>query len=575
MGWVTGSSRTSDRTSDRRLGLGVVETARAALAVVRFELGIQRREPATVLYALVFLLLTFAFVSSDTVALVRRDLALPHRSPLAIALAMGGLTAFGQVITTMIVASAFLRDAAGRTDELLFSTPLPLRAWMLGRWMGALLAMVVVYSAIVAGVLLGAAAPWLPGDMQWRAVAWSALRVWLMVTLPTTVAVATLLSVAAVQTRRLLGVLAASLALLFVWQGAEAVRASVAASSRLATAASLLDPFGTTALQVVTADWSASERGTHPIPLGGLVGASRALWLAIAAGLGGVALVRGRRRLVRESPGADRVTRPTGISGRAASAAPRRASVPAPMRHNAFSSVVQFGAIAAFTLRWTWRERGWRVIAGLGALNVLAHALGSVDPTVVSTLLLTQEHARLFLILLATIYAGELLWRDHDERVLELVQSAPLRTRVLVLGRLCGLAVSQAALVMALLGAAALGALVRTGTLPSVARLAGLGALWLYVPFVQWTVLALTVHVLLRHKVVAHLMLIAGWVLAVVLDANGLVAWWLRFADPPALRVGGPAPVSLAAWHLLWWSAVSAALLALTVWRWRAATSRR
>jgi ABC-2 type transport system permease protein len=539
-------------------------------AVYRLELLIQRREPATVLYALVFTLLTFGFVSSGTVELVRERGALPKLSPLAITLAMGGLTAFGQVITTMITASAILRDAAVRTDHLLATTALGYRAWLLGRWAAASTIMLLVYGGLVVGVLLGASAPWVLRDVPWFTVLHRALWPWLTMTVPTTLAVGTLLTVAAVRTRTLLGVLAAALGLLFLWQGCEAI-ARRDVGDRWATVVALADPFGTVAVQRVTSQWSPTERATLPVPVLGLVGASRALWLAVAAVAMSVALL-GRATVLGERR-SDAPHRPPTVgrpirTGRWMQRVASNATGRSPLR-----------TVAAFTSRWTWRERGWRVIAVLGVVNVFAHAVGGVAfaPTVDAAHLVetVREHARLFLILLATIYAGELVWRDQDQRVVELVESTPVSTATLVGGRVLGLMASQCVLVSALLLAAALGAMLRHGAVVSLTTLAVGGTLWVLLPFMQWLVLSLAVHVAIRHKVIAHLTLIAGWVAAVALDANGVQSPWVRFADPPMLMDGAALPLTEAVWRAAWWSGVSAGLFALTLLGWKRATSRR
>lgn len=534
------------------------------LAVYRLEVRIQRREPATVLYALVFLLLTFGFVSSGTVELVRERGALPKLSPLAITLAMGGLTAFGQVITTMITASAILRDAAWRTDHLLATTALDGRSWVVGRWAAASTIMLLVYGALVAGVLLGASAPWVEREVAWSTVLLRALWPWLTITVPTTVAVGALLTAAAVRTRTLLGVLATALGLVFLWQGCEALARRDMAAPWSALVA-LADPFGTVAVQQVVRDWPAAMRATTLVPVSGLVGASRLLWLSVAAVVAAATLFATRGVVAVRSPGRREV-----------------ASVTAPSVNSpvAMFGQTRVGTVAAFTTRWTWRERGWRVIALLGVLNVFAHAIGSDGAAAASleyaqAIALVREHARLFLILLATIYAGEILWRDQDQRVVELVESTPVSTATLVGGRVVGLLLSQAALVTVLLLAAALGLALRHRTAVSVLPLLAGGALWVLVPFAQWLLLSLAVHVAIRHKVMAHLTLIAGWAAAVALDANGVSAWWVRVADPPALIVGEPLPWRAAALRALWWSSVSALGFALTLLGWRRATSRR
>lgn len=548
----------------------------SATAVCRFELRVQFREPATYLYALVFLLLTFAFVSSGTVELVQHRGTLPKLSPLAISLALGGLTAFGQVITTMIAASAVLRDRAWRTDQLVFTTRVSHRAWILGRWSAALLVMATVYGALTIGVLLGAMAPWVARDISLVDVAARALVPWITLTVPTGAAVATILVAAALRTQRLLGVVAAALALVFLWQGCEALAQHHAFGTGLSPLpktvllAALADPFGTVATQVVTAGWTDAQRAHAFVPLLGLVGASRLTWLTIAAITGALMLrqTRAGTVLAQPSESADVIALDSRLT----------AGPFARIR----SRTVQ---LAIFTVRWMWRDKGWRVIGGLGALNVLAHAIADSGLPITNAatsstdlarhvVMLVQEHARLFFILLATIYAGELLWRDIDQRSHELVLSAPVRSRSLVLGRILGIGAAEGVLVSVLL-MSAWGALAARGAIASPHSAIALGTLWLLLPFVQWTVLSLFVHVTVRNKIAAHLLLITGWVLAVALDANGVTSPWVRFADPPTLLATAAIPWNDALWRAAWWSTVSAVLLALTVRQWRGVTSPR
>jgi ABC-type transport system involved in multi-copper enzyme maturation permease subunit len=548
----------------------------SAAAVCQFELRVQLREPATYLYALVFLLLTFAFVSSGTVELVQDRGTLPKLSPLAISLALGGLTAFGQVITTMIAASAVLRDRAWRTDQLVFTTRVSHRSWMIGRWLAGLLVMAAVYSALAVGVVLGAMAPWVARDASLFDVAARALVPWLVITVPTSAAIATILVAAALRTQRLLGVVATALALVFLWQGCEALAqhhvfgAGLTALPNTLLLATLADPFGTVATQVVTADWTDAQRAQEFVPLFGLVGASRVTWLVIAAIAGLLMLRRTRESIVWAQESA-----PANVTA-------ADSSLGDGLLTRIQSCTVQ---LALFTVRWTWRDKGWRVIAALGAINVLAHAISGagssgIDVATASTdlaprvVLMVQEHARLFFILLATIYAGELLWRDVDQRSHELVLSAPVSSRSIVLGRVLGIAVAELLLVSALL-LSAWSAFAARGAFASPLSAMTLGALWLFVPFIQWTVLSLFVHVMLRNKIAAHLVLIAGWVLAVALDANGVTSPWVRFADPPTLSAVGEIPWRDAVLRAAWWSTVSAVLLALTVRQWRGVTSPR
>ena len=107
---------------------------RASLVI--FELQAQRREFLAWLAVLVFFLLPFGYGASGVVELVGHRDGLPRAAPWAVAQAMAGLTAFGQVITAMIAATTVLRDVTLRKQGLILTTPLPWPNYMLGRVLG-------------------------------------------------------------------------------------------------------------------------------------------------------------------------------------------------------------------------------------------------------------------------------------------------------------------------------------------------------------------------------------------------------------------------------------------------------
>ncbi len=541
-------------------------TARQWSALAAFEIRQQLREPLTTLYALLFFLLAFGYTASGAVELVSERGAVAKDSPWALALAFGGLTAFGQVITTMVVATALLRDVALRTLPLIATSSVSPRIWFLSRLAAALTVLTLVYAAMPVGAFLGA---WLgtgpgaqsaPGNETTVATnIVTYLATYLRLTVPTSLVVATVLASAALLTRRILGVLAAALALVGVWQLALAL----IASEPTRVLGALLDPFGNAPVLVISASWSAIERGEREVALAGLLLWNRLLWLSVATLLGAFAAWRASWPEPAPAP------RPT--------VDPTRAWSDERLDGQATSALK---ALTGFTASWMSRDGGWRVVTLLAAVNATLNGW-TRTPAVASgetILLLVSEHARLFLILLATVYAGELLWRERDTRVDALVDTTPIATRTLALGRIGGLFVAQLPVVL-LLGAGALLVLVGHSVQP-VAALGGaprdgvastFAAWWLFVlwlPFAQLTALALAVHAAVRHKVLAHLLLITGWVLAVVLDRHGATTWWYRFAEPAALAEQGVVAWGALATRAAWWSAISAILLAFTVTCW-------
>lgn len=529
-------------------------------AVTTFEVRAQAREPLTTLYALVFGLLAFGYASSNAVELVRDRGEVPRTASWALMLAFGGLTAFGQVITTMIATTAMLRDEAQRTRALVATSGLGAREWFVARLCAALLVMLGVYAAMPAGIVLGTVVG--RGDFG-EALAGS-VRAYAAITVPTMVTVTLLLASAALLTQRVLGVLAAALTLVAVWQ----LALSLAADSSTAIIGAWLDPFGNAPVLVATRGWTEAQRAHDLVPLGGLLAANRALWVVLALAAAAIT--------VRTK--AHRAFAPTGPD------ATRRGDVRT--AHALASSTTPLASLRRFTASWMQFDGGWRVVTVLAVLNAAFNALtrampaaeGSVAPFA-AALALVSEHSRLFLILLATVYAGELVWRERDVRVHQIVDALPVSRGTVALGRIQGLLMAQRHVIVPLAVVALLVAIARARAgLPPVPDMAKAWIAWsvfvLWLPFAQFTVLSLAVHVLLDHKVAAHLLLITGWVMAVVLDQQGTTAWWLRFAEPaPLLQHGAVAWEALAV-RGAYWSAVSGVLVWGCWWRWPAGRIR-
>ncbi len=547
------SAIANSRTSDRDMNAGYRGRA-AWRALVYFEWRQQWRDPLTSLYALIFLLLPFGYLASDAVALVSDRGGAPKHAPAMLALAFGGLTAFGQVITTMIATTALLRDDALRVRALVATSGVRVRTWYVAQVTAAVLVMLMVYAAMPVGAALGAV---VAGDWPPRGVL-AFLTPFVMITLPTVIVVALLLSAAAAVTRRVLGVLAVALLLVGCWQLSLALE--VREGTRILGA--LLDPFANAPVLAVTRAWGDAERGTMALGIPGLLLANRVVWLSVALSVSAVTWWR--------------------ISWLAPSAPPRLRDAPqgapSPMRASRVTSA--FSAVRHLTASWILRDGGWRIVALLAVANALANAwTRAASAPAADVLPLVSTHARIFLILLATVYAGEVVWRERDVRVAALVDTAPISRRTAACGRLVGLLQAQSVVVLALALGALLVSLWRGASLTEVApawMAWSLFVLWL--PFVQLTVLSTAIHVLLNHKVLAHLLLILGWVLAVTLNQQGASAWWYRFAEPGPLRDAQGVAWWALAQRGAYWSAVSAALVGIVIWWWpraTAATSQR
>lgn len=519
-------------------------------ALATFELRQQAREPLTTLYALVFLLLMIGFASSSAVELVRDRGTVPKDRAWTLWLAFGGLTAFGQVITTMVVVTAVLRDDALRLTPLLASTATTAREWLLARLVAAASVLSLVFAALPVGAVVGF---WFAGVTPVFPIAARAATSYVVLTLPSMLVVASVVGVTAALTRRVTAALAASLVLVGCWQTGMALGAR--AQTRVIGA--LLDPFGNAPVLVRSAGWTEIERSASIMPVDGLLWANRLLWLGLAF----IVLLVGLWRVQWGT-----------VSDGGATVSPREQA----------RDTNPPGTIAAFTSQWISRDGGWRIVLLLAVANVMVNVVVNAPGTLPGFLDSVRTHARVFLILLATVYAGEIVWRDRDVRVHELIDATAVRTATLARGRVIGLLRVQSVAAGTLAIVALVASLMFERSLPRAPWLEWvmLWAAWavfhLWLPFLEWGVLSVAVHVIVGHKVAAHLLLITGWVVAVMLDAGGASAFWYRYAEPAPLMQGRGIAWTELLWRGGYWVSIAAMLMLLIERRWpRGLTSRR
>lgn len=543
--------------------------------VARFERQLQRREFLTGVYVAVFFFLTFGYTASSAVELVTGRGAVPRNAPWALAQAMAGVTAFGQVITTMITATAVMRDVATRQQELLFTTPLSRGDYLWGRWLGALAVMLVVYLAIPIGLVAGTLMPWVDRSTLAPFDASAYLRPFTLVVLPNVLVVSAIFFSAGALRRGFMAILLLGVGLVALWgTGVSMARDGVAWGT-------LVDPFGNAALEWSSRDWSVAERTTRAIAPSGWLLANRALWFAI----GTTAMLWLQRAFRFEvfAPADAAPVRDSQDAHRAiahAVSADSVARIARGTRRPDALSIVR--AESRWIFRWTLREKGFVTLGLLGAANALVNAwrTGGTNATAGDVLGAVQFHSRVFLILIATIYAGELLWRERDVRVDALRDALPPRTATLVAGKIVGLLLAELVLMLPLLAAALIAGFGRGVEGMSVwLALAWIGGL-IYPVLAQLTLLSLLVHVAVQHKVAGHVMLISGWVIAIAVDRSLHVPTWLRYTTlppytwNPAAGFGGTGP-TLAAWATSWsLVALVFALLTAQLWRPRPSSTR-
>ena len=131
------------------------------LSFAGFELRYHLRRPLTYVFMATMFFFAFLFGTTDVIRIGGVGGKIALNSPWALSTVIMILTLVGMIVTPAISGTAVLRDFELKTHELLFTTRLSKPSFVLGRFLGAYLVSVLVYSCAALGIAAAMLWPWL------------------------------------------------------------------------------------------------------------------------------------------------------------------------------------------------------------------------------------------------------------------------------------------------------------------------------------------------------------------------------------------------------------------------------
>lgn len=544
-------------------------------AIARFEWRYQLKSPVFWVGCLLFFLMAFGSVASDNIQIGSRG-NVNVNAPFAIVQTLGILSVFAIFVVVAMVAGTVIRDDETGFAPILRSTRMGKGAYLGGRFSGAVAAALLVLAAVPLGIAVGAAMPWQDAEKIGPFVASPYLYALFVFGLPTLLITGAAFFALATATRSMMWTYVGAVGLLVLFSASRVWLRDLQHD----TFSALSDPFGLSALAIVTKYWTAAERNTLLPPVSGLLLANRVLWSALGLALFGLAW----QRFHFEQRTKKTAARPTEA---ASVAAPRRGPLPQ-ARAGGATARAQLLALARFDTAFVLRSPAFFVLLFIGVVNAglsgwfVGEFYGSASwPATRLMVQALQGAFTLMPIIIAIYYGGELVWRDRERRLHEIVDAtaAPDWTHLLPKVLAITLVLVAASLVAVLTGMA-------VQRLKGYTRFEpGAYALWFVLPTVigalQLAVLSVFVQVLVPQKYIGWGVMLVYVVASVALASAGFEHNLYNYAGTPAVPLSdmnGMARFWVGqAWFQFYWSAfaVLLALAAHLLWRRGTATALR
>ncbi len=357
-----------------------------------------------------------------------------------------GASLFGTIIIAAIFGTSILRDFQRDTYQILFTTPVSKFAYLGGRWAGSFVTTVFCFSSMMFGAWLGTHAPWADQARIGPNHLWNYLQPFFSILVIQIFFLGSLYFTVAALTRKIFIVYLQGVAVFMFYLAAQTIFDKTRSLEHFWSG--IVDPVGSHLFELITKYWTVQQKDTLLLPWNftgdspGVFLFNRVLWSSV--GLLSLLIVwrlfpMSVEALTAVSQGrkADRLRQQDSAEAR-----PRRSLVAAalPQVHRVFgmsTSLAQYRALTSLRIRTITREIPfWAIVVlliGFSALNgSYAGQVGGENVWPVTYLMVgtVEGNAFLFLVIVGTLYAAELIWRERDNKFDGIHDALPMHETV-------------------------------------------------------------------------------------------------------------------------------------------------
>lgn len=544
--------------------------------IARFELRYQLRNPVFWVAAILFFLLTFGATTVKSIRLGSGG-NIHTNAPTAIAQIQLIMSLFFMFVTTAFVGNVVVRDDETGFGGIIRSTKIGKLPYMFGRFSGAFLGAAIAFVAVPLAIWIGTFMPWIDPEHLGPNRLQDYLFGYFVLALPNLLITSAIFFAVACWTRSVTYSYLTVILFMFAYF---ALTAMLKKWPDLSLAA-YFEPFGTVAYGLGIRYLTPIQANTQAAELTGLLLNHRLLWLTISAGIVVVAVRRFRF--------ADRGVSKGSVRRQAAREQKLAATRPLmtkklPASAPAHAAWHQLRTRALFEMKLIFKSPAFWVLALVGSINLLwtLYLAGRaydipIWPRTFAIVDVVRGNSTLITLLMAIYFAGEVVWRERERRINEIVDATPLPNWVFLVSKLAGVTGALLALCVVV-------ALFESILFQFARGLAdiefGQWLAWFVVPsalyVLQISVLAIVVQAISPNKFVGWAVMLLYLIAGMVFAGMGLDHPLLNYAEAgqPLSDMNGANYGGTTAWWLrVYWTAFAAVLVVIGHLMWRRGTA--
>ena len=412
--------------------------------IFNFELRLGLKKTSVLVYFLVFFGLAFLIVNILGGAFTGARIVVGNannnlNAPLVIAMLQNIFCIIGVLVCAAIFGNAGYRDFEFNTHPLFFTKPIKPFDYYIGRFTGAFVVSIFIQAGFSLGMLFGFLMPYLDQDAIGPFSLIAYLHPFMVLIIPNIFMVGALLFCLAILTRRMLPTYMASVILLFGYL----TSGNLTSDIETRWIASLIDPFGIEAISNAVRYWTPVEQNSNFIPMTKWLLLNRLIWLGVGGLFMGIGLWKfdfkhaepGKSKKRKKDKG--EIVEEPSIAGGFIHAKPV---------FNSLTLWQQFKTQTFIEIKRAFRDPYFIAIAGTAAGFLLLNQQAIGKMMGVNTLPVTYQvlgvlsgSFALFMLILITFYAGQIVWRERELKADQIMDSLPIPNWIPMVSKLIAL----------------------------------------------------------------------------------------------------------------------------------------
>lgn len=407
--------------------------------VIKFELKYRLNRPATYIYFVLWFLFAFLAICTGVIH-VGGDIGKVKQNASLTLFNIAGIFSIlpGMFFASAVMGVPILRDFEHKMESLIFTTNITKTSYLLGRFLGSFIILVLISTAFIWGTWLGCIMPWVDRSKFLPVTLAQSAWPWLVMIVFNMFVFSCLFFASGALSRRMLFVYLQAIVLLAVYIAISTIVGDVENVRK----ASIYDPFGSYAIDAMTRYWTVAEKNAQVVPLSGLLLVNRLIWLGAGLLFFALTFVTFKFRAVY-----------TGLFKKKAVKSKVHVvadNLPIPFSKPSYTVATWFKQLSVLTSLYFKEVVRSVPFIGIGLVGLILVGVDAsygtswygqdLYPLSSNIAGYIAGEIGLIVSILVLFYAGEIAWKENEIRFSQIFDSLPLSYTLPVLGKFLALA---------------------------------------------------------------------------------------------------------------------------------------